>query len=358
MREKNFAVIMAGGIGSRFWPLSKSSSPKQFHDILGLGKSLLQMTFDRLAKVCPEDQILVVTNRDYKNKVQDQLPLLNEENILLEPCMRNTAPCIAYSNLIIGKQVEDANIIVAPSDHLILDETEFVKTIELAFQEATQSQSLITLGIKPSRPDTGYGYIEFENGGETQSRSVKMVNQFKEKPTLETAKEYLQLGNYFWNSGIFVWSLSSINDAFQEHLPQLNALFREYQGEHMNDFIEKIYPRCENISIDYGIMEKSRNVKVILSDFGWSDLGTWGSLYDKIEKDNQENAIVGKDVLAFKSKGNMVMKSSDKLLVLQGMDDCIIVETDEAILICKKEEEQEIKMIVNNLKSSDKKSFT
>lgn len=358
MKENNYAIIMAGGIGSRFWPMSKSSSPKQFHDILGLGKSLIQMTFDRLSKVCPHDQIIIVTNKDYKNTVQEQLPQIREENILLEPCMRNTAPCIAFANFMIGKTVDEANIIVAPSDHLITNEDEFVTTIQLAFQEAASSDSLITLGIKPSRPDTGYGYIEFENGNETAIRSLKRVMNFKEKPQLDIAKEYLEKGNFYWNSGIFIWSLSSINKSFDDYLPQVKTLFDDYDGEDITEFINDIYPKCENISIDYGIMEKSKNVKVILSDFGWSDLGTWGSLYDKIEQDNEKNAIVGKDVLVFNSRENMIMKSSEKLLVLQGIKDCIVVETNEAILICRKEDEQEIKTIVNNLKAIGKESYT
>lgn len=337
--------------------MSKSSSPKQFHDILGLGKSLLRMTFDRLAKICPEENILVVTNKVYKEKVVDQLPAIKEENILLEPCMRNTAPCIAYANFVIGRNTNDANIIVAPSDHLIIDENEFTATINMAFEKASESDSLITLGIKPSRPDTGYGYIEFENG-KTEKRSIKDVIQFKEKPILEVARKYVDEGNFYWNSGIFVWNLASINHAFDKHLPAVKSLFDDYDGESMDDFIEDIYPKCENISIDYGIMEKSENVKVILSDFGWSDLGTWGSLYEKIDKDDENNSIVGKQVLTFDSSNNMIMKSSEKLMVLQGIDDCIVVETDEAILICRKEDEQEIKKIVSHLKSSNKESYT
>ncbi len=359
---QNYGVIMAGGIGSRFWPMSRSTFPKQFHDILGMGKSLIQMTFDRLAKICPEENILVVTNQAYLELVKEQLPQISENRILLEPCMRNTAPCIAYANFKIAAECENANIIVAPSDHLILDENEFIETIKIAFAQAEQSSSLVTLGIKPSRPDTGYGYIEFEKEGVRNTRSVKDVIQFREKPDANTAEEFLGEGNYFWNSGIFIWTLKDIQEAFEKDLNDVYRAFSEgkehYNKESEKSFIESMYPNCTNISIDYGIMEKSDSVKVILSDFGWSDLGTWGSLYTHIEKGVNDNAIVGKNVLMYDSSDNMVKITTDKLIVLQGLQDYIVVETEEAFMVVKKSDEQKIKAIVGDLKETGRESFT
>lgn len=360
--SENYGVIMAGGIGSRFWPMSRSSFPKQFHDILGLGKSLIQLTYDRLSKVCPEENILVVTNAAYLDLVKVQLPTISENRILLEPCMRNTAPCIAYANYKIAEESENANIIVAPSDHLILNEKEFIETIKLAFETAENTQSLVTLGIRPNRPDTGYGYIEFDEEGGTEARSVKSVIQFREKPDMRTAKVFLDRGNYFWNSGIFIWQLKDIQKAFSKDLPEITQLLDQGNGIYNTDkekeFIERIYPDCSNISIDYGIMEKADAVKVILSDFSWSDLGTWGSLYTHIEKDDDDNALIGKDILMYDSSDNMVKVTTDKLVVLQGLDGYIVVETEEAFLVCKKSEEQKIKQIVGDLKSGGLESFT
>ena len=360
--SKNYGVIMAGGIGSRFWPMSRSSFPKQFHDILGLGKSLIQLTYDRLSKVCPEENILVVTNAAYLELVKVQLPTISENRILLEPCMRNTAPCIAYANYKIAAETDNANIIVAPSDHLILNETEFIETIKLAFETAENTQSLVTLGIKPNRPDTGYGYIEFDEEGGAETRSVKNVIQFREKPDKQTAKDFLDKGNFFWNSGIFIWQLKDIQNAFSKDLPEITHLLDQGKGifntDKEKEFIERVYPECNNISIDYGIMEKADAVKVILSDLSWSDLGTWGSLYTHIEKDENENALIGKDILMYDSSDNIVKVTTDKLVVLQGLEGYIVVETEEAFLVCKKSEEQKIKQIVSDLKSGGLESFT
>ncbi|MEM7163102.1 MAG: mannose-1-phosphate guanylyltransferase [Bacteroidota bacterium] len=359
---QNYGVIMAGGIGSRFWPMSRTEYPKQFHDVLGMGKSLIQMTFERLTKICPAENILVVTNELYFDLVKKQLPLIDEKRILLEPCMRNTAPCIAYANFKIAAECENANIIVAPSDHLILNESEFVDTIQIAFDQAETAGSLVTLGIKPSRPDTGYGYIEFEKEGARNTRSVKDVIQFREKPDVATAEEFLGEGNYFWNSGIFIWTLRDIQKAFQKDLRDVYEAFSQgtakYNTPEEKTFIESMYPNCSNISIDYGIMEKSDAVQVILSDFGWSDLGTWGSLYTHIDKDVNDNAIVGKNVLMYDSQDNMVKITTDKLVVLQGLQDYIVVETEAAFMVVKKSDEQKIKSIVNDLKESDRKEFT
>ncbi|NND77577.1 MAG: mannose-1-phosphate guanylyltransferase [Flavobacteriales bacterium] len=360
--SKNYGVIMAGGIGSRFWPMSRSSFPKQFHDILGLGKSLIQMTFERLSKVCPPENILIVTNKAYFDLVKEQIPEIQDHRILLEPCKRNTAPCIAYANFNIAAECKDANIIVAPSDHLILNEDEFVKTIELAFESAENTSSLVTLGIKPSRPDTGYGYIEFEKGENNDVRSVHAVEQFREKPDAGTAKTFLEKGNFYWNSGIFVWTLKDIQNAFRKDLGGIYDLLSQgadlYNTDKEEAFVNETYPKCDDISIDYGIMEKAESVKVILSDFSWSDLGTWGSLYTHVERDENENAMIGKDILMYDSSDNMVKVSADKLVVLQGLEGYIVVETEEALLVCKKDEEQKIKQIVSDLKSGGLASYT
>lgn len=359
---QNYGVIMAGGIGSRFWPMSRTKFPKQFHDVLGMGKSLIQMTYDRLIKICPAENILVVTNELYFDLVKEQLPNVSDNRILLEPCMRNTAPCIAYANFKIAAECQNANIIVAPSDHLILNENEFVETIKIAFAQAEETNSLITLGIKPSRPDTGYGYIEFEKEGARNTRSVKDVIQFREKPDAATAEEFLGEGNYFWNSGIFIWTLKDIQSAFQKDLPDVYAAFLQgmskYNTSGEKSFVDTMYPDCKNISIDYGIMEKSDSVKVILSDFGWSDLGTWGSLYTHIDKDANDNAIVGENVLMYDSADNMVKVTTDKLVVLQGLQDYIVVETEATFMVVKKQDEQKIKTIVSDLKEGEKSDFT
>ena len=359
---KNYGIIMAGGIGSRFWPMSRSKFPKQFHDVLGMGKSLIQMTYDRLSKICPKENIIIVTNAAYLNLVKEQIPGIADRRILLEPCMRNTAPCIAYANFKIAQEVENANIVVAPSDHLILNEGEFIDTLNISFNEAEKSGSLMTLGIKPNRPDTGYGYIEFNAENGLDKRGVKDVFQFREKPDLATAEQFLSQGNFYWNSGIFVWTLGDIQEAYRRDLNDIYSLFSKgenlYNTEQEQEFISEIYPKCQNISIDYGIMEKSDRVKVVLSDFDWSDLGTWGSLYTHIEKDEQQNALVGKNILTYNSHRNMVKISSDKLVVLEGLDDFIVVETEEALLVIKKEEEQKIKKIVNELKAGKFNSYT
>ena len=275
MNNKNYCVIMAGGIGSRFWPMSRTSFPKQFHDILGVGRTLIQMTYDRFLRICPKENILVVTNERYKHLVLEQLPDLKPEQVLCEPHMRNTAPCVLYSAFWIAEREPDANIIVAPSDHLILKNDEFLDTIRTSIRQAHESGNLVTLGIKPTRPDTGYGYIQWADQKDAFHETVKRVKTFTEKPSLELAKDFLESGDFYWNSGIFIWSLHAIMNAFEIHLPEMYRTFAEGQGVYGTPqeeaFIERVYPACENISIDYGIMEKARNVNVVLSDFGWSD---------------------------------------------------------------------------------------
>ncbi len=353
-KENNYCVIMAGGVGSRFWPMSRVSFPKQFHDILGTGRSLIQMTWDRFLKVCPAENIYIVTNEIYKDLVMEQLPDITAEQVLCEPCMRNTAPCIAYANFKIAEKNKDANIVVAPSDHLVLKEEEFVRTINIALEEASSTENLVTLGIKPSRPDTGYGYIQFEDDPIYHSDEVKKVKTFTEKPHRELAESFLDSGDYYWNSGIFIWSLSNIQTAFEEHLPDVYSAFANGIGKYFTpsekEFIDDIYPCCENVSIDYGIMEKAKNVQVVLSDFGWSDLGTWGSLYTHLDLDIHNNGVVGKNAMLYNCTNNVVHVPDEKVVIMHGMNGYIVVDTDNALLICKKDDEQKIKQFVTDIK--------
>ena len=349
MENHSYGVIMAGGIGSRFWPMSTAEHPKQFIDILGTGKSLLQQTFDRLVQVCPADQIYIVTNEMYRSITMEQLPAVRADQVLCEPMRRNTAPCIAYANYKIQALDPLANIVVCPSDHLITNEAVFVNVLKMAIEHASQNNVLLTIGIEPGRPDTGYGYINFEK----TDRDFKKVLSFTEKPDLETARSFVSSGDYSWNSGMFIWNVKSIEQSFHAYLPEMNSLFqsgmKKLNSPDEQQFIDEIYPQCENISIDYGIMEKAGNREVINADFGWSDLGTWGSLYDHIPLDNGKNALVGKNIMSLDSNGNIVHVPNDKLLVMIGLDDVIVVEHDNALLICKKDEEQKIKGVVESL---------
>lgn len=342
---------MAGGIGSRFWPMSTSSHPKQFHDVLGIGKSLLQMTVERYLPLCLEKNIYIVTNDKYSDLVKQQLPNFSDEQILLEPSRKNTAPCIAYASYKIHKNNPNAKIIVAPSDHLILNTKAFEEAFTTALKESEEFGKLVTIGIKPSRPDTGYGYIQFEEG----ETNVRRVKTFMEKPSLDIAQRFLESGDFYWNSGMFIWSSKTIINAFEKYLPEIGKLFEEISVDYYTDkeitSIERIYPMCKNISIDYGIMENAENVSVILADLGWSDLGTWGSLYTHIQHDDNKNAIVGKNVMTYDSNDNMIKVSDDKLVVIQGLNDFIIVENNDTLLICKKRDEQKIKQFVTDIKS-------
>ncbi len=353
--ENNYCVIMAGGVGSRFWPLSRMNKPKQFLDILGTGRTLLQMTFDRFQSICPVENIYIVTSTIYKEIILEQLPELTEEQILLEPARRNTAPCIAYANYKIFKKNPNANIVTAPSDHLILKEDEFKKVIKEGLEFASKKDALLTLGIKPSRPETGYGYIQVNgNKNITENKNIYKVKTFTEKPDKKLAKVFHESGEFFWNSGIFIWSLKSIMKAFETNLPEIDALFRDgisiYNTEKEPEFISHTYYECKNISIDYGIMEKADNVYVYCSDFGWADLGTWGSLHENSSKDDNKNAILGNNVFSYELENCIVNMPKDKLVVLQGLKDLIIVESDNILLVCKKEDEQEIKQYVNDVK--------
>ena len=348
----HYVVIMAGGIGSRFWPMSRTPHPKQFLDILGTGKSLLQQTWERSKKIVPVENILIVTNAQYRGLVREQLKGIKPSQILLEPARRNTAPCIAYAAFRIKAKNPNASMVVAPSDHLILKDKEYTDLIRKALAEVEEKDALITLGITPTRPDTGYGYIQFQEADDDQG--VHKVKTFTEKPDLEMAKELVASGEFLWNAGIFIWSVKGILSAFANLMPDMHQIFQEgeetFATRNEKKFIETAYMQCKSISIDYGVMEKAKNVYTIAADIGWSDLGTWGSLYSYSEKDEDGHVIQGKNVLTYDSKNCIVNVPKNKLVVLQGMEDMIVVENDDILLICKQEDEQQIKRIVNDVK--------
>lgn len=351
---------MAGGVGSRFWPMSRTAHPKQFIDILGIGKTLLQSTFDRFAPICPPENIFVVTNDTYKDLVLQQLPGLKPENLLCEPARKNTAPCIAYAAFKIYSQNKDANLVVAPSDHLISKELTFVKAIKSCFRKSKAEDCLITLGIRPTRPDTGYGYIQFIESPEQEvDERIKKVKTFTEKPDHEMAKFFVQSGDFLWNAGIFIWSAKSIVKAYQKLLPEMAEAFEavKFNTVKEEEEIKTAYASCKNISVDYGILEKADNVYVRSSLIGWSDLGTYGSLYNHIAKDDKGNAVVGKNVMMYDSKDCIVNISKDKLVVVEGLQDYIVVESDDIILICKKQDEQRIRDFVNDVKLKKGEKF-
>lgn len=344
---------MAGGIGSRFWPISRTAHPKQFIDILGTGKTLIQQTYERFLKIVPKENIFILTNETYAALVMEQIPLLDESQIIGEPIMRNTAPCIAYGCHKIRMLNPDALIVVAPSDHLIVDTEEFVKSINKSLDTASKHDCLITLGIKPSRPDTGYGYIQFNT--KKIEDDFYMVKTFTEKPSAELAGTFIQSGDFLWNAGIFVWSVKNILRSFEKHLPEMNDIFNEgkslYNTDKEREFIQSAFSQCTNISIDYGIMEKADNVYVLPSEFGWSDLGTWASVYDLSEKDYVGNAVIPSErVIMYDSSNCMVKVPKEKLVVLQGLHDFIVVEDNNTLLICPRDQEQEIKQIVADVK--------
>lgn len=351
MNKNYYAILMAGGVGSRFWPVSTQEFPKQFHDMLGTGETLIQRTFNRLSKLIPEENIFILTNDKYDELVMEQLPGITKRQLVLEPAMRNTAPCILYAALKIQKENPDAVMIVAPSDHWIENEEAFTNNVQTAFDYCDVHDALMTLGIQPTFPNTGYGYIEYDKDS---IENVKAVSTFKEKPDYETAKSYLEQGNFLWNAGIFMWSASSVVDAFRQNQPSLFALFENgidsYNTEQEDAFIKENYPKAENISVDYALMEKSDNVFVLAASFDWNDLGTWGSLYDKLDKDEDNNALVNARVLSENSSGNMVRSSKDKIIVIDSMNDYIIVDKEEVLLIFPKDKEQDIKQILQKVK--------
>jgi mannose-1-phosphate guanylyltransferase len=359
MNKNNYVAIMAGGIGSRFWPVSRLDFPKQFLDILNVGKTLIQSTYDRFAQYIPVENIYVVTSIQYKNIITEQLPLLRPENILCEPSRKNTAPCVAYVSYKIHQLNPNGNLICAPADHLIHDETSFRKVTLEALEFTEKNNALITLGIKPLSPNTGYGYIQREQYAVNDN--IYKVKTFTEKPDTELAKKFIISGDFLWNAGIFVWRTESIIKAFEKYLPEIHEVFDGVKKELVTDgeqaAIDLIYPLCVNISIDYGILEKADNVYVIPSEFGWSDLGTWGSAYENLDKDNMKNAVAGDHVILFDSTKNVVHSQNKKLVVLQGLDDYIVVDTEDVLLVCKKEKEQHIKEYVAEVKRNKGEQF-
>ena len=352
MNKNYYAILMAGGVGSRFWPVSTQDFPKQFHDMLGTGDTLIQKTFHRLAHIIPKENIFILTNERYNDLVFEQLPEVTKRQVVLEPAMRNTAPCILYAALKIQKENPDAVMIVAPSDHWIENEHAFTENVQQAFNFCSSNDALMTLGITPSFPNTGYGYIEFDK---SSNNDIKPVHQFREKPDYETAKSFLKQGNFLWNAGIFMWSVKSVVSAFKNHQPDLFALFEKginaYNTNSEEGFIKGNYGKAENISVDYAIMENSKNVFVIPATFDWNDLGTWGSLYDKLDKDISQNAVVNARVLTEDASGNLIRTKHDKIVVIEGLNDYIIVDKDEVLLIFPKAKEQDIKKVLQNVKN-------
>ncbi len=351
MNKNYYAVIMAGGIGSRFWPISSQEFPKQFHDMLGTGQSLLQKTYSRLNQIIPSENIYILTNERYLDLTLEQLPAISKEQVVLEPAMRNTAPCILLSALKIHKKNPNALMLVAPSDHWIEDEKAYAEDVAISFEAAAQDPKLMTLGIEPTFPNTGYGYIESSKVG----TDVKRVEQFREKPDYETAKSFVASGNFLWNAGIFLWSTQSILDAFKNLLPEMYTLFesglQQLNTAEEEAFIGENYAKAENISIDYGILEKADNVFVKKATFDWNDLGTWGSLYDKLDKDEANNAVVNAETFISDSKNNMVFSETGKLVVLDGIEDYIVVDKENVLLLYPKKKEQDIKELLQDIKN-------
>lgn len=351
MKSNYYAIVMAGGVGSRFWPVSTVEFPKQFHDMLGCGQTLLQKTFSRLEQLIPAENILILTNERYNDLVMEQLPMVQSEKILLEPAMRNTAPCILYATLKIQKMNPDALVVVAPSDHWIENENLFIEDLQTAFDFCENENALMTLGIQPTYPNTGFGYIEYDKQDASQ---VKKVKQFREKPDYETAKLFLNSGNFLWNGGIFIWSVQSVLEAFENFQPQLLALFSEgipvYNTAEENDFILENYPLAANISVDYAVMEFATNVYVLPARFDWNDLGTWGSLHEKLPKDLQENAVVNSKVILENAANNIIRTDAKKLVIVDGISDYIIVDHEDVLLIYPKNKEQEIKNLMEKVK--------
>jgi len=349
--QDNYVVIMAGGVGSRFWPYSRNQRPKQFLDILGTGRSLLQMTYDRFLNICPVENIYIVSNAAYEEQIKEQLPALKAEQVLLEPARRNTAPCIAYACYKISQRNANACVVVSPSDHAIFNEQSFFDSINTSIEAANAEDRLLTLGIKPHRPETGYGYIQYIPNAE---QPYKKVKTFTEKPNLELAKKFVDSGEFVWNSGIFIWTISSIRKAFEQHMPEMAEIFEDgtsqYYTDKEDEFINKAYSHCKNISIDYGIMEKASNVYTVLGEFGWSDLGSWNSLHEHFDKDENNNAIDA-DVILYDTKNSFIKGPEDKLMVVQGLDNYLVAECENVLLICQKDLEKQFREFVKDVKN-------
>lgn len=350
MNNHFYVIIMAGGIGSRFWPYSRNHNPKQFLDVLGVGSSLLQLTYQRFLNVCPKENIYVVSSYNYYDLIKEQLPDMDDHQILLEPSRKNTAPCIAYACYKIAQKDPDATVVVTPSDHAILKEKIFIEAILKSLEHARNQDILITLGIKPNRPETGYGYIQYhiDNGGE-----FKKVKTFTEKPQLDLAKKFVESGEFVWNAGIFIWNVKAIISAFEKFLPEISEAFEVVRKDFYKDketlAINMAYSQFRMISIDYGVMEKADNVYVILDDFGWSDLGSWNSLHDLKEKDENNNVIEA-NVLTYETKNSLILADKDKLVVTYGLDGYLVADSGDVLLICKKDLESEFRTMIKDVK--------
>lgn len=352
-QQNNHLVIMAGGIGSRFWPMSTEERPKQFIDVLGVGRTLIQMTLDRFRGVCPMENVWIVTNERYADLVHEQLPDVPVDHILQEPCRRNTAPCIAYVSWRIKMTDPKANVVVSPSDHIVTNVDEYRRVITSCLKFAGETDAVVTLGMKPTRPETGYGYIQADlTSNSPRNREIYRVDQFKEKPDLETAKHYISEHNFFWNAGIFVWSVETIVNALRVYAPRINNIFERIQDvmgtPQEQGTINKVYPDCDNISIDYAVMENAEEIFVFPADFGWSDLGTWGSLLLQSQRDMYGNGLIGKNIHTFECRNCVVHTTQEKKVILQGLDGYIVAEHDDTLLVCKLSEEQRIKQFQNN----------
>ncbi len=358
-QDNNYVGIMAGGIGSRFWPESRTGHPKQFLDLLGTGKSLIQWTYQRFKNICPQRNIYFIINEAYVGTLKKQIPELEDANIISEPSRKNTAACAAYFAHKLVTINPDANIILSPADHLIMDEATFEHTCKEALEFVSKNRALLTLGIKPTRPDTGYGYIQYET--DMLLDGAYKVKTFTEKPTLELARTFLKSGDFLWNAGIFVWNVNTVLEALAQFLPEMNDVFANakdaYNTPEESRAIAKLYPQCTNISIDYGIMEKARNVYVIPSNFGWCDLGTWESAYENCEKDYLGNAVMGNNVMVIDATDCMIKAPAEKLVLVQGLEQFIVVDTEDVLLICERRHEQQIKEYVAEVKRNKGDKF-
>lgn len=344
----NHIVIMAGGVGSRIWPMSVENKPKQFIDVLGVGRSLLQLTYDRFKGLCPNENVWIVTNKKYDAWIKEQLPEVPAENILLEPCRRNTAPCIAYVSWHIKAKDPKANLVITPSDHIVMDTTEFRRVITQCLKFTSETDAILTLGMKPNRPETAYGYIQADlSSSSPRNKEIFRIDTFREKPDLQTAQKYIQQNNFFWNAGIFIWSVSTIVNAFRIYSPAISKIFENmlsiYGTDKEQEMIDLHYPECENISVDYAIMEKAEEIFVCPANFGWSDLGSWSSLYMHTHHDLYGNSLIGPDINVYDTHNCMIHTTQEKKVVVQGLDDYIVAEKDNLLLICKISEEQRIR---------------
>ena len=354
-KSDNHLVIMAGGVGSRFWPMSTQEKPKQFIDVLGCGRTLIQLTVDRFKGICEPENIWIVTSDKYADLVKEQLPEIPDDNILKEPCRRNTAPCIAYVSWKIKARSSKANVVVTPSDHILMNVPEFQRVIKSAMSFTQDSDAILTLGMKPTRPETGYGYIEADlSVASATNKEVYRVDSFKEKPDIDTAKQYIEQSNYFWNAGIFVWNISTIVNAFRVYHPAIAKVFENirpyFYTAAEQEVVNREFPNCENISVDYAILEKAEEIFVLPADFGWSDLGTWGSLYEQMQQDINHNVCIGQNISLYDTRNSVIHTTQEKKVVVMGLDGYIVAEKDNALLICKLSEEQKIKLFTENVK--------